>query len=449
VTDRTQQVASPAPVTELIASWDARSAERFVAILEPDARVSVPPLHLDLHGRDDVWLGVARLFAAFGTLQYTMRHRYLTPDAVTDEVLLEGVQTTEFLGAPPTGRPGSVAARVMIRHDGHVITELTVWPDVAALRELSDGVACRIDLRSAGPAAPVVAALRASIPASAAKLSVGEGRPTATTPPPDPNSALLPGTPPTPGIGAAGETGSGSGTGSAHGASAQTPARGVGSGQGHEKGRKKPDVPKAPLPRKVRRLRAFLAGSAMLVAAALLVTYVVVGVRNKKEPVAVSTPKPTPTARAHPRSSASGQRQTTPSRSSAPQPTPSATPSFDPKTSSYTIPNTVLFALNSAELLPESRSALDKVVEGVVHDKRYGRITVTGYTDSSGGRAFNIALSKRRAKAVAVYLQSKLDTRFQLAYVGLGPDNPRASNDTPEHMALNRRVEIKVPKTQD
>ena len=54
-----------------------------------------------------------------------------------------------------------------------------------------------------------------------------------------------------------------------------------------------------------------------------------------------------------------------------------------------------------------------------------------------------------RARAVAVYLNSKLDNvRFRLAYVGRGPANPRAANDTPEHMALNRRVEIKVPQPQ-
>ena len=42
----------------------------------------------------------------------------------------------------------------MMRHDGRQITSLTVWPDVAALRELSAGMARRIDLRSTDPAAP-------------------------------------------------------------------------------------------------------------------------------------------------------------------------------------------------------------------------------------------------------------------------------------------------------
>src|SRR3954451_13002379 len=96
VADRGRQVAIPAPVAELVAAWEARSADRFVAVLAPVAQVVVPPLHLELDGRDEVWLGVARLFGAFGALRYTSRHRYMTPESVTDEVLLEGHQTEEF-----------------------------------------------------------------------------------------------------------------------------------------------------------------------------------------------------------------------------------------------------------------------------------------------------------------------------------------------------------------
>jgi outer membrane protein OmpA-like peptidoglycan-associated protein len=188
----------------------------------------------------------------------------------------------------------------------------------------------------------------------------------------------------------------------------------------------------------------------MLAVAGLLVTYVVEGVKRTRDVSPVAAPRPTPTASAgHGSGVGSGRAGTVPhpSLSSPAQPTPASSPSFDPRTSSYTIPNTVLFALNSATLLPDARNALDQVVQGVLHDQRYGKITVTGYTDSSGGLALNLSLSQRRARAVAVYLESKLGhARFRFASVGLGPANPRAANDTPEHMALNRRVEIKVPQ---
>ncbi|MGZ4612702.1 MAG: OmpA family protein [Kineosporiaceae bacterium] len=433
--DRSAQVAIPAPVAELLAAWNARSAERFVAILAPDAKVAAPPLHLDLEGRDDVWRAVSRIFAAFDDLGYSSRHRYLAPDTVTDEVLLEGIQTQEFLGAPPTGRPGAVAARVIMHHDGQVITELTVWPDVTALRDLSDGVARRIDLRAAGPAAPVVAALRASIPASEAKLSVGEGRqlPVATAPVAPP--ALLPGPPRTPGMG----LGVGGGSGSS-------------GSRGQEKGRKKPDVPKAPMPRKVRRRRAIVAGVVMLAVAVGLVSFVVQGVRDKGGSLAQATTRQSAsTAASVPVTRGAGSSRPKPSHAaatSASPTTPAPQPSFDPKTSSYTIPSTVLFALGSSTLLPDAQQTLDQVVEGVVHDKRYGSIVVTGYTDSSGGPALNLRLSKARAQAVADYLIGKLDPAlFTVASDGQGPAHPRVPNDTPEHKALNRRVEIKVPKT--
>ncbi len=190
--ERVRSVPTPIPVAALVGAWNDRSADDFAGAFALDARLSIPPLHLEFEGRDDIWHAVGRLFGAFGALRYTLRHRYLSPEGVTDEALLEGLQTLEFLGAPPTGKPGAVAARVMVAHDGAKISSLTLWPDVAALRELSDGVARRIDLRTAGPAAPVVAALRATIPAPEGKYSIGQGRQLAAV---DEVSTLLPGAP--------------------------------------------------------------------------------------------------------------------------------------------------------------------------------------------------------------------------------------------------------------
>jgi outer membrane protein OmpA-like peptidoglycan-associated protein len=434
VADRTQKMPTPAPVAELIAAWNERSAERFVAVLAPDARVDVPPLHLELSGRDDVWLGVVRLFGAFGALRYTMRHRYLTPDAVTDEVLLEGLQTQEFLGAPPTGHPGSVAARVMVRHDGHVITDLTVWPDVAALRELFDGVARRIDLRVAGPAAPVVAALRATIPAAEAKLSIGEGRQLPAPGTQEATSASLPGAP-------------------------RTPSGGIGAGSrrggGHEKGRRKPDVPKAPLPRKVRRRRAILAGGVMLGAAGVLVTYVVQGVNRTRDASAATAARSTRTSTAtaapdHSRGTGAGSAAK-PSRSSpstAPELTPSDKPSFDPKKNVYTFKNTVLFENNSAILRLDARAALIQVVDALEGQKRYGTILVTGYTDDTGTVEYNQRLSSRRARVVADFLRPRLRGPFTVVQQGRGELDPAFPNTSEANREQNRRVEIKVPEAR-
>jgi outer membrane protein OmpA-like peptidoglycan-associated protein len=445
VADRGQRsvakVATPAPIAELIAAWNDRSAERFAAAVAPDARVAVPPLHLELQGRDDVWRGVASIFGAFGALRYTMRHRYLSPDAVTDEVLLEGLQTQEFLGAPPTGHPGGVAARVMARHDGQVVTELTVWPDVAALREMSDGVARRIDLRAAGPAAPVVAALRASIPAAEAKFSVGHGRELPATAMAEVNSALLPGAP-TPGGGIE------------HGDRSGRDAR----GSGHDKGRKRSAMPKAPVPRKVRRLRAFLAGIAMLALAGILVTYVVQGVNRTRDASASgatrgATPSKTSGATSgHPRSAGPGAAagsgagvvggvETKPSSSSA-------KPSFDPQKNTYTFKNTVLFENDSARLRLDAQAALVQVIKALEGQKRYGTIIVTGYTDDTGTVAYNNRLSLRRAGVVAGFLRARLQGPFRVDERGLGEADPALPNTNDANREQNRRVEIKVPKPQ-
>ncbi len=72
------------------------------------------------------------------------------------------------------------------------------------------------------------------------------------------------------------------------------------------------------------------------------------------------------------------------------------------------------------------------------------QVAVTGYTDSSGNDAINVPLSGNRAKAVADYLVSQGLAADHVTSTGAGSANPIASNDTPEGMAQNRRVEITV-----
>ena len=80
------------------------------------------------------------------------------------------------------------------------------------------------------------------------------------------------------------------------------------------------------------------------------------------------------------------------------------------------------------------------------------RLRFIGHTDSqrlsARARAIygdNYGLGKARAKRAADYFRDKLglDERV-FSYEGKGPDEPLASNDTPEGMAKNRRVEIQV-----
>ncbi|PWE31336.1 cell envelope biogenesis protein OmpA [Maritimibacter sp. 55A14] len=65
---------------------------------------------------------------------------------------------------------------------------------------------------------------------------------------------------------------------------------------------------------------------------------------------------------------------------------------------------------------------------------------IEGHTDSRASDAYNLALSDRRARAVAVVAQS---TGARIAAVrAYGERNPRATNRTAAGMQQNRRVEI-------
>ena len=102
----------------------------------------------------------------------------------------------------------------------------------------------------------------------------------------------------------------------------------------------------------------------------------------------------------------------------------------------------VNFALNSADLTPESYQILDRVVTGL-NDWPEVRVEIGGHTDSTGEDAYNMGLSQRRAESVRSYLVSKGVKASRLEAKGYGETKPVASNDTNEGRAKNRRVELK------
>ena len=71
---------------------------------------------------------------------------------------------------------------------------------------------------------------------------------------------------------------------------------------------------------------------------------------------------------------------------------------------------------------------------------------IEGHADKrkTSKRAYNIKLSKRRAKAVVDYLVNAGIDRSRLTYEGYGFDRPLAENDTEANMQKNRRVEVYI-----
>ena len=104
----------------------------------------------------------------------------------------------------------------------------------------------------------------------------------------------------------------------------------------------------------------------------------------------------------------------------------------------------VMFGFNKDHLGAEAEGELDKLAQEIQGFKRYF-VAVEGFTDKTGSKEYNEALSRRRADAVVAYLVSKHDVPvYRIQVVGLGPDKPVDEEHTAAARAKNRRVEIKV-----
>jgi len=105
----------------------------------------------------------------------------------------------------------------------------------------------------------------------------------------------------------------------------------------------------------------------------------------------------------------------------------------------------VTFRVNSAVLSAEAKGQLDEFATKALEAKGY-MIEVRGHTDSTGGEAKNLRLSKDRADAVVQYLAvtHKIPLRRFTTAMGYAKGEPVADNRTAAGRAQNRRVEVKM-----
>lgn len=94
-------------------------------------------------------------------------------------------------------------------------------------------------------------------------------------------------------------------------------------------------------------------------------------------------------------------------------------------------------------LTEDSKPKLDNVAKVLLAHNSY-KIKVSGYTDSSGSDALNLALSKKRAQAVKEYLIHDGVAANRIEAEGYGEANPIADNSTAAGRAKNRRVEFEI-----
>jgi len=102
----------------------------------------------------------------------------------------------------------------------------------------------------------------------------------------------------------------------------------------------------------------------------------------------------------------------------------------------------IYFDFGSATIKPESEPVLKEIAAALAKNPAW-KLGVEGHTDSVGGDAANLDLSKRRAEAVRQELTARYHVdAAKLTASGFGASRPKEPNTTPEGRARNRRVEL-------
>ena len=101
------------------------------------------------------------------------------------------------------------------------------------------------------------------------------------------------------------------------------------------------------------------------------------------------------------------------------------------------------FATNKVNVLPSSGEALDELYTFLVANPDM-RIRITGHTDNTASREYNLRLSKGRAEAVKQEMVKRGIDPNRIETDGKGMDEPVADNSTEEGRQQNRRVELIV-----
>ena len=112
------------------------------------------------------------------------------------------------------------------------------------------------------------------------------------------------------------------------------------------------------------------------------------------------------------------------------------------------ISDMVFFRSGQATLLPEAYPILDKVIDMFDETSHlYRMLSIEGHTDNrpihTAQFPSNWELSSHRALSVGSYIRAaEILPESRIQVLGFGEWHPAAPNDTPENMALNRRVEF-------
>ncbi len=104
----------------------------------------------------------------------------------------------------------------------------------------------------------------------------------------------------------------------------------------------------------------------------------------------------------------------------------------------------VFFRSGQSTLSKEAKEQLDEAVQNAGGMHNY-IIEVEGFTDRTGGKAYNLELARQRADAVVHYLTVEKEIPLRdVRQLGVGSEFPNADNKTRAARKENRRVDVKI-----
>ena len=108
--------------------------------------------------------------------------------------------------------------------------------------------------------------------------------------------------------------------------------------------------------------------------------------------------------------------------------------------------NNLNFSQGKARIEPQSYSELDELV-AMMKDNERLVIQLEGHTDNLGNPKANMELSEDRVEAVKRYLVGKGLSRNRIKTKAFGGSQPLTQETNPQARNLNRRVEVRVLKS--
>lgn len=103
----------------------------------------------------------------------------------------------------------------------------------------------------------------------------------------------------------------------------------------------------------------------------------------------------------------------------------------------------ILFETAKSTILPQSIPILEQAYQALAANPTV-KILIVGHTDNVGSDASNLTLSKNRSAAVKKWLVDRGIATDRIRTDGKGESQPRATNDTADGRALNRRIEFVI-----